>query len=101
MTKASSKKCPDWADPIKYAEVRKWEILKNVCRRLFGISMFHHICIIDSPFESGSPCYCCKKPSVKRIWANIWGLATQFDVCQKHTFYHGRNTEDLVIEIGD
>lgn len=92
--KARSKKCPEWADPVKHKELRQDEIISRVTHRLFG-TMTHSFSIYKEPFEKGSPCYCCGKPSVKRIWANTWGLASQYDVCQEHTFYHRKNCDEV------
>ena len=81
--------------PRERQDFRTEKAVGHICNRKFG-RMWHRARWFSTPFEPGARCYCCDRPATRRIWANIWGTATQYDVCDEHAErYANKNVEEV------
>ena len=73
---------------MTYKEKRAEEERLN---QRFG-GMWHHAYFKTDP-KLDELCYSCHRHATIRIEVNIWGVVQEFDVCEEHAEYDGRNCD--------
>lgn len=77
---------------VKTYEEQKAE--EERLNKKFG-NMWNRSSVNTNPSLS-SLCYCCLNPATQRIEANVWGTISQYDVCDGHAEYDGKNCDALL-----
>lgn len=71
-------------------------------KAVFRDRTWHSACLARNPLMPGSLCHHegsdgrgCIAVATSRILVNIWGTVAEYEVCDEHTWYHGKLLDDF------